>query len=89
MMAATITNQMNTIIASVLSSSPSIAPTPIPRPDTLKGVDDLILAGFEAYRGSCFNWLLAATGLVVAGLVFEGTELYFQLDQLWNFDVKL
>ena len=44
----------------------------ISRPDTLKGVDDLIRAGFEAYRGSCFNWLLAATGLVVVGLVLEG-----------------
>ena len=44
----------------------------ISRPDTLKGVDDLIRAGFEAYRGACFNWLLAATGLVVVGLVLEG-----------------
>jgi hypothetical protein len=48
---------------------------PIPMPDTLKGVDDLIRSGFEAYRESCFNWLLVATGLVVVGLLFEAFEL--------------
>lgn len=87
-MAATITNQINATIASVLSSSPSIAPTPIPRPDTLKGIDDLILAGFEAYRGSCFNWLLKATGLVVAGLALEGPELWHEITWIvrqWRF----
>jgi hypothetical protein len=88
MMAATITSQMNAIIALVLSSSPSIAPKPIPRPDTLKGIDDLIRAGFEAYRGSCFNWLLAATGLVVVGLVLEGPELWHDITSIvrrWHF----
>jgi hypothetical protein len=89
-MAAAITNQINVIIASVLSSplGTSLTPSPISRPDTLKGVDDLIRAGFEAYRGSCFNWLLAATGLVVAGLVFEGPELWHDITSIvrhWRF----
>jgi len=79
---------MNAIIASVLSSVPSFPPTPIPRPDTLKGIDDLIQAGFETYRGSCFNWLLAATGLVLVGLVLEGPELWHDITSIarhWPF----
>jgi hypothetical protein len=62
---------------------------PISRPDTLRGVDDLIRAGFEAYRGSCFNWLLAATGLVVAGLVLEGPDLWHDITSIvrqWRFN---
>jgi hypothetical protein len=55
---------------------------PIPIPDTLKGVDDLIHAGLEAYRSSCFNWLLVATGLVVVGLVLEGPELWHEITSI-------
>ena len=89
-MAAEITNHINAIIASVLSSSPdkSVPRPPIPIPDTLKGIDDLIHAGFEAYRNSCFNWLLAATGLVVVGLVMEGPELWHEITSIvshWRF----
>jgi hypothetical protein len=54
----------------------------VPIPDTLKGVDDLIHAGFEAYRGSCFDWLLAATGLVVVGLFLEGPELWYEITSI-------
>jgi hypothetical protein len=57
-------------------------------PDTLKGVDDLIRAEFQAYRGSCFNWLLAATGIVVVGLVLEGPELWHEIISIarnWRF----
>lgn len=83
MIATTITNQMNAIIAMVLSSSPPpIVPPPIPKPDTLKGIDDLIHAGFDAYRATCFNWLLVATGLVVVGLVFEGPELWHEITSI-------
>jgi hypothetical protein len=63
-------------------------PPAIPRPDTLKGVDGLIRAGFEAYRATCFNWLLVATGLVVAGLIFEGPELWHETTSIvrrWRF----
>jgi hypothetical protein len=84
-----ITNQINAIITSVLSSPDKSVPRPpMPIPDTLKGVDDLIRAGFEAYRSSCFNWLLAATGLVVVGLVFEGPELWHDITTIvrqWRF----
>jgi hypothetical protein len=88
-MAAAIRNQINTIIASVLSSSTSksIGP-PIPIPDALKGVDDLIHAGFDAYRNACFHWLLVATGFVVVGLVFEGPELWHEITSIvshWRF----
>jgi hypothetical protein len=88
MTAAAITNQINAIIASVLSSSPSVAPPPILKPDALKGVDDLIHAGFEAYRATCFNWLLAATGLVIIGLICEGPELSHEITSIvrhWRF----
>jgi hypothetical protein len=91
MIAATITNQMNAISALVLASSPSIAPPPVAKPDTLKGIDDLIRAGFEAYRATCFNWLLVATGLVVVGLVFEGPELWHEITSIasrWHFRRK-
>jgi hypothetical protein len=85
---ATIAGQLNAIIALALSSSPSVTPNPISRPDTLKGVDDLIHAGFEAYRASCFNWLLFATALVVLGLVLEGPELWEEIRTIirrWRF----
>lgn len=59
-----------------------IAPSIIPRPDTLKGIDNLIRADFIAFRETCFNWLLAATGLVVAGLVFEGPELWHDISSI-------
>lgn len=65
-----------------------VAPPPILRPDTLKGIDALIRAGFIAYRETCFNWLLAATGLVVAGLAFEGPELWHEISGIskhWRF----
>lgn len=60
------------------------SPPSIPIPATLKGVDDLIRAELEAYRGSCFNWLLAATGLVVIGLVLEGPELWHEITSIWS-----
>jgi hypothetical protein len=52
-----------------------MVPPPIPTPAIPKGVDDLIRSGFEAYRESCFNWLLVATGLVIVRLLFEAFEL--------------
>lgn len=90
MMAATITNHINAIIASVLLSSPerSVPPPPTLVPNTLKGVDGLIHTGFEAYRATCFNWLLAATALVIVGLVLEGPELWLEITaivQHWRF----
>jgi len=65
-----------------------VVPLPILRPDTLKGIDDLIRAEFIAFRETCFNWLLAATGLVVVGLVFEGPELWHEISSItrhWRF----
>jgi hypothetical protein len=88
MTAAAMTNQISAIIASVLSSSLSIPPPPFVRPNTLKGVDELIHAGFEAYRASCFNWLLGATAVVAIGLVFEGPELTHEITSIvrhWRF----
>lgn len=41
------------------------------------------------YRDSCFNWLLAATGFVVVGLVLEGPELWHDIASVvrhWNFN---
>jgi hypothetical protein len=67
---------------------PLPTPPPLPKPDTLKRIDDLIHAGFEAYRSSCFNWLLAATGLVVVGLWLEGPELCHEITSIvrhWRF----
>src|SRR6266487_2607389 len=90
MMAAAITNQINAISALVLSSSlsTSLARPPLSAPDTLKGIDNLIRVGFEAYRTSCLNWLLVATGLVVVGLGFEGPELWHDITSIigqWRF----
>src|ERR1700685_3743693 len=65
-----------------------VIPPPILRPDTLKGIDDLIRAEFIAFRETCFNWLLAATALVVAGLVLEGPELWHEISAItrhWRF----
>jgi hypothetical protein len=77
------------IIFSVLRSSLEKSTSPsIPFPDTLKGVDDLIRISLEGFRNSCFNWLLAATFLVVAGLVFEGPELWHEISSIvrhWRF----
>ena len=64
---------------------------PILRPDTLKGVDDLIRATHEAFREACFNWLLVATALVVIGLVLEGPELSHEISSIirnWRFNRK-
>lgn len=79
MAAATITNQINAINAVVFSSPKSLSPPSLTMPNTLKGVDDLIHAGFEAYRNSCFNWLLVATALVIVGVVLEGPELWHEI----------
>ncbi|MGC2196628.1 MAG: hypothetical protein WA628_18285 [Terriglobales bacterium] len=68
---------MKMIIFSVLRSSLEKS-TPLPFPETLKGVDDLIRISLEGFRDSCFNWLLIATFLVVVGLVFEGPELWHE-----------
>jgi hypothetical protein len=55
---------------------------PIPIPDTLRGVDDLIRADFEAYRDFWFHQLLLATLLVVVGLVLEGPELWYEITSI-------
>jgi hypothetical protein len=77
------------IIFSVLRSLLEKSTSPsIPFPDTLKGVDDLIRISLEGFRDSCFNWLLAATLLVVVGLVFEGPELWHEITSIvshWRF----
>lgn len=65
-----------------------LLPPPILRPDALKSIDTLIRADFIAYRETCFNWLLAATGLVVAGLALEGPELWHEITSInrhWRF----
>jgi hypothetical protein len=53
-------------------------PPRMPTPDTLKGVDDLIRSGLEAYRESWFAWLLVSTALVVVGLWFEFPEIWHE-----------
>lgn len=66
-------------------------PPPSITPDTLKGIDDLIRAGLIGFRENCFNWLLAATGLVIAGLVLEGPELWYEILSIvrhWGFRRK-
>lgn len=55
-----------------------MVPPEISRPDVLKGVDDLIRSSFEAFRNSCFSWLLVSTGVVVAGLLLELPEIYLE-----------
>lgn len=89
--ACTSANQINAMIAFALSSSPesSISAASIRIPVALKGIDDLIRAGFESYRDSCFNWLLVATGVVVIGLFFEGPELWKEIGSIighWRFE---
>src|ERR1700675_1017562 len=51
-------------------------PPPIPAPDVLKGIDDQIRAGFDAFRDGWFNWLLISTGVVVLGLLLEIPEIW-------------
>jgi hypothetical protein len=51
---------------------------PIPTPDTLKGIDDLIRLGFEEFRELWFSRLLISTALVVAGLLFEAPEIWHE-----------
>ena len=53
-------------------------PPEISRPDALKGVDDLIRASFEAFRNTCFGWLLISTGIVVLGLLLELPEIWLE-----------
>lgn len=65
-----------------------LSPPSIPIPDTLKGIDDLIRADFEAFRALWFTRLLAATFFVVVGLVMEGPELWHEIHSIsyrWNF----
>jgi hypothetical protein len=50
-------------------------PPPIPAPDWLKGIDDKIRDGLDAYRNGWFEWLLISTGVVVFGLVLELPEI--------------
>src|ERR1019366_6374 len=54
---------------------------PIPAPDTLKGVDDLIRSSFEAFREAWFTRLLVFTALVVVGLLFEAPEIWHETIQ--------
>lgn len=48
-------------------------------PDTLKGVDNVIRSWLTAYSDFWFNWLVIATLLVVAGLLFEGPEIWHEM----------
>lgn len=72
------------INSSVLLSSleKSMQLPPIPIPDTLRGLDDLIRADLEAYRDFWFHQLLLATLLVVVGLVLEGPELWYEITSI-------
>jgi hypothetical protein len=66
-----------------------LPPPSIPIPDTLKGIDDLIRADFEAFRAVWFARLLTATFLVVVGLVMEGPELWHEIHSIvhrWKFN---
>jgi hypothetical protein len=61
---------------------------PVPIPDTLKGIDDLIRIDFEGFRAVWFARLLVATFLVVVGLAMEGPELWHEIHSIiwhWNF----
>jgi hypothetical protein len=55
-----------------------LIPPPIPAPDTLKGVDDLIRSGFEQFSELWFRRLLEATALVAIGLLFELPEIWHE-----------
>ena len=55
-----------------------LIPPPIPAPDTLKGVDDLIRSGFEQFSELWFRRLLEATALVAIGLLFELLEIWHE-----------
>lgn len=55
---------------------------PMPIPDTLRGIDDLVRVDFETYRDFWFNQPLLATLLVVLGLVLEGPELWYEIRQM-------
>ncbi len=70
----------NATITSVLRSSlvKSMVLPPVPLPDTLKGVDDLIRSGFEEFRELWFTRLLVSTALVVGGLLFEAPEIWHE-----------
>ena len=64
---------------SSLAKSWSMIPPPqIPRPDTLKGVDELIRANLENVRDSGWNWLLVACLVVALGVVLEGPEVIYE-----------
>jgi hypothetical protein len=63
-----------------------LLPPTVPPPDTLKGIDDLIRIDFEGFRAIWFARLLAATFLVVVGLVMEGPELWHEIHSIiWRF----
>lgn len=66
-----------------------LLPPLVPIPDTLNGIDDLIRLNFDGFREIWFNRLLAATFLVVVGLVMEGPELWYEIHAIvhrWFFN---
>jgi len=66
-----------------------VLPPSIAMPETLRGVDDLIKAEFEAFRALWFSRLLLATFLVVVGLFMEGPELLYETHSIihrWRFN---
>jgi hypothetical protein len=66
-----------------------MGPPPVPIPDVLKGIDDLIRTELEAFRQLWFDRLLMATGAVVIGLVAEGPELWHEITSIvghWRFN---
>jgi hypothetical protein len=66
-----------------------LLPPSVPIPDTLKGIDDLIRINLEAFRATWFVRLLAATFLVVVGLVMEGPELWHEIHSIiWHWSFK-
>lgn len=55
----------------------------LPPPD-IRLIDELTRSSLEAFRDSCFNWLLVCAGIVALGVLLEAPEVAHETASAWQ-----
>src|ERR1700680_2778361 len=53
-------------------------------PDFIRALDELVRRDLQELRDSYFTWLLISTGIVIIGVLLEGPELVWEVNEIFR-----